>query len=328
MPNTASTEVIAEALTHENVEVTLGQGALLPTKKVRLRKEGLDLRYAELGDPTKPAVILLHGVPESLQGWYAAAPLFAESFRVLAFDWPGFGGSASFASAKDYASRRFAEVVIDFMDSLGIRRASLVATDIALLPALLVGLQHPSRVDRLAVMDGIPFPRPQHSSWELRSFAKKGSILGRALVNWFPRISAQIGYQKGFYRGHKIPDEVRREFLSDGKKRSNQDAFLSYFQNFRTEQEYFEERAENLRTEVLVLWGKYDRFIDNQLGREIAEELPNAGLELIDKAGHYLHMDRPKELVRVVSNFLQNGLTTKQKLAPQNQVTALSVLSR
>ena len=99
---------------------------------------------------------------------------------------------------KDYTSLRFAEVIVDFMDSLHIRQASLVATDIALLPSLLVGLEHPSRVSKLAVMDGIPFPRPQHSSWELKSFAKKGSILGKALVRWFPRVTAQISYLKGF----------------------------------------------------------------------------------------------------------------------------------
>ncbi len=280
------------------------QNRLLVTKTVRLRKEGLNVRYAELGDPTNPPVLLLHGVPENLQAWYAVAPLLAEKHHVLALDWPGFGGSDPFPSSEDYTSRRFAEVIVDFMDSLHIRQASLVATDIALLPSLLVGLEHPSRVSKLAVMDGIPFPRPQHSSWELKSFAKKGSILGKALVRWFPRITAQILYLKGFYRGHSIPAEVRREFLADGVSKRTQEAFLSYFQNFRVGQEYFEPRAHELQTPVLVVWGKYDRFISSKLGHEIAEKLPNAKLEVIDKSSHYVHMDKSQELVQVVSTFL------------------------
>ncbi len=140
---------------------------LLATKTLRLEKEDLNVRYAELGDPANPTVLLLHGVPENLQAWYTVAPLLAEKYHVLAVDWPGFGGSDPLRSPEDYTSRRFAEVVVDFMDSLHIRQANLVATDIALLPALLVGLEHPSRVSKLAVMDGIPFPRPQYSSWEL-----------------------------------------------------------------------------------------------------------------------------------------------------------------
>jgi len=193
------------------------------------------------------------------------------------------------------------------MDSLDIRQANLVATDIALLPTLLVGLEHPDRVSKLTVMDGIPFPRPQYSSWELKSFAKKGSILGKALVNWFPRITALVSYYKGFYRGHSIPVEVRQEFATNGASKSNQEAFLSYFQNFRIGQEYFEPRAHDLQTPVLVVWGKYDRFISSKLGVEIAEKLPNAQLEVIDKSGHYVHMDKPQELVQAVTRFLDEA---------------------
>jgi pimeloyl-ACP methyl ester carboxylesterase len=285
-------------------ETIVRDNHLLNTRIVRLQKEGINVRYAKLGDPANPALILLHGVPENLQAWYAVAPLLAQNYHVLALDWPGFGGSDPLASSDNYTSRRFAEVIVDFMDSLDICKANLVATDIALLPALLVGLEQPNRVLKLAVMDGIPFPRPQYSSWELKSFAKKGSILGKALVQWFPGISSQIARLKGFYRGNSIPIEVRQEFSADGVSKSNQQAFLSYFQNFQTSQEYFETRAHELQTPVLVVWGKYDRFINSKLGNEIVEKLPNANLKIIDKAGHYVHMDKPQELVQAVTKFL------------------------
>lgn len=280
---------------------------LLETQHVRLKRGGLRVRYAELGDPEKATVLLLHGVPENLQAWYAVAPLLAEVYHVVALDWPGFGGSDPFPSADDYTSSRFADVVVDFMDALQIEKASLVATDIGLLPSLLVGLEHPSRISKLAVMDGIPFPRPQHSSWELRSFGKKGSLVANALVRWFPGVSAKITHVKGFYRGHSIPAEVRREFSRDGSRKATQDAFLSYFQNFRVGQEYFESRAAELEIPTLVVWGKYDRFISSKLGEEIAETLSNARLEIIDKAGHYVHMDKPEALAHAVTNFLADG---------------------
>lgn len=280
------------------------ESRLLVTKNVRLNTEGLNVRYAELGDPTNPPLLLLHGVPENLQAWYAVAPLLASKYHVLAIDWPGFGGSDPLGSSQDYNSHRFAEVIVDFMDTLAVPQANLVATDISLLPALIVGLKYPDRVSRLVVMDGIPFPRPQYTSWELRSFARKGSILGRALVSWFPRVAAQVAYFKGFYRGHSIPIEVRREFADDGASKSNQKAFLSYFQNFRSGQEYFEPRAHEIHTPVLVVWGKYDRFISSRLGYEIADRLPNARLKLIDKSGHYVHMDKPQELAQAVITFL------------------------
>jgi pimeloyl-ACP methyl ester carboxylesterase len=302
-PKQVSRQSDSHAKKNNQDETRLARNRLLVTKTVRLKTQDINIRYAELGDPANPTVVLLHGVPENLQAWYAVAPLLAKNYHVLAIDWPGFGGSDPLPTTSDYTSRRFADVIVDFLDSLDISQANLVATDIALLPALLVGLKYPSRVSKLAVMDGIPFPRPQYSSWELKSFAKKGSILGKALVNWFPRISAKIARVKGFYRGHSIPREIQNEFASDGVNKSNQEAFLSYFQNFRVEQEYFERRAHELETPVLVVWGKYDRFINVKLAYEIVEKLTNARLEVIDNAGHYVHMDKPQELARLVIGF-------------------------
>ena len=40
------------------------------------------------------------------------------------------------------------------------------------------------------------------------------------------------------------------------------------------------------------------------LAHEIVEKLPNARLEIIDKSGHYVHMDKPEELVELVTTFL------------------------
>ena len=54
--------------------------------------------------------------------------------------------------------------------------------------------------------------------------------------------------------------------------------------------------------------GKYDRFISSKLGYEIVEKLPNARLEVIDKSGHYVHMDTPHELVEVVTRFIGDGV--------------------
>ncbi len=95
--------------------------------------------------------------------------------------------------------------------------------------------------------------------------------------------------------------------MADGMRKTNQEAFLSYFQNFRTGQEYFEAHAHELQTPVLVVWGKYDRFISVKLAYEIAEKLPNARLEVIEKSGHYVHMDKPRELVQVVTKFLDEA---------------------
>jgi len=78
---------------------------LLVTQTVTLNKNNIIIRYAELGDKSKPTIILLHGVPENLHAWYAVAPMLSNNYHVLALDWPGFGGSEPLDSFEAYNSQ-------------------------------------------------------------------------------------------------------------------------------------------------------------------------------------------------------------------------------
>ena len=287
---------------------------LLITKNVRIQKFGINIRYAELGHSGNPKILLLHGVPENLQTWYAIAPILAEEYHVLAIDWPGFGGSDPLENRDNHNNRIFAEVGMDFLDTLQIEKSHIMATDIGLSPALIMGLEHPGRIERLIVMDGIPFPTSAYSSWELRSFARKNSIRAKALIKWFPKISALIAYNKGFFKGSNIPAEIQAEFLADGYNKSTQEAFLAYFQNNASGQAYLESRIHEIQQPVLVVWGRHDRFINVKLGELLTEHLPNARLEIIEDSGHFVHMDTPEKLLEVSRSFLKETEYLDQKV--------------
>ncbi len=278
---------------------------LLSTNKVHIQEFGINIRYAELGDTANPTILLLHGVPENLQTWYDVAPELAKDYHILAIDWPGFGGSDPLENKDDHNNRVFSKVGMDFLNTLGIDHAHIMATDIGLSPALIMGLDNPERIERLIVMDGIPFPTSAYSSWELKSFASKNSIRAKALIKWFPKISALIAYNKGFYKGSNIPKEIRAEFLADGYNQNTQDAFLAYFQSNVPGQEYLDNKIHEIHQPVLVVWGRHDRFINVKLGEILAERLPNARLEIIEDAGHFVQMDKPKELLEVSKSFLR-----------------------
>lgn len=283
------------------------QSKLLSTKKVRVKKFGLNIRYAELGERENPTVILLHGVPENLQTWYDVAPSLAKDYHVLAIDFPGFGGSETFKNQKDHNPRNFAAIAMDFLNTLQIEHAHIMATDIGLSPALIMGVENPNRIEKIIVMDGIPFPTTAYSSWEVRSFGRPDSIRAKALVKWFPKISAQIAYKKGFYKGSNIPNEVQEEFLADGYNKITQNAFLSYFQNNAPGQAYLESRIHEVQQAVLVIWGRHDRFINVKLGELLTKKLPNAQLKIIEDSGHFVQMDKPESLLKHSVKFLKES---------------------
>ncbi|MFI1961153.1 SDR family oxidoreductase [Streptomyces althioticus] len=60
-----------------------------------VRTGGVELCVAELGDPERPAVVLVHGYPDSKEVWSRVAPRLAERFHVMVYDVRGHGGSTA-----------------------------------------------------------------------------------------------------------------------------------------------------------------------------------------------------------------------------------------
>ncbi|GHF12211.1 short chain dehydrogenase [Streptomyces werraensis] len=60
-----------------------------------VRTGGVELSVAELGDPERPAVVLVHGYPDSKEVWSRVAPRLAERFHVVAYDVRGHGWSTA-----------------------------------------------------------------------------------------------------------------------------------------------------------------------------------------------------------------------------------------
>ena len=106
-----------------------------------------------------PAVLLLHGFPQTHLMWRAVAPLLARRFTVICADLRGYGRSGCPASGPDhapYAKRAMAKDMVSVMGKLGFPRFSVAGHDRGGRVAYRLALDHPNRVERLAVLDILP----------------------------------------------------------------------------------------------------------------------------------------------------------------------------
>jgi len=122
----------------------------LPTSRGNLR--------AMIGG-TGPPVLLMHGYPQTHLMWHAVAPLLAESHTVVATDLAGYGDSLRPAPAPDHqphSKRAMALDQVAAMTHLGFDRFAVVGHDRGGRVAYRMTLDHPDRVERLAVLDIVP----------------------------------------------------------------------------------------------------------------------------------------------------------------------------
>ncbi len=273
--------------------------ALLPTQTLPVRGHALRYHVQGEGEP----LLLLHGFPETLQAWSGHAETFAKRFRVHAFDWPGLGGSDA-PRGFDYSHEGYATLIEDVMDTLGIASAHLVATDIAVPPALFVALRKPGRVERLVVFDGPVFHRPRLNSWEVR--ALRVPLLGELLVHGIPRTMTWVAFQRGFHGPPRISKDQYEDYQAQARRQRTREVTLALF---RGDTRFFlalEREIHALQTPMLILWGEDDVFIRVQMALLLKAACPHARLEVVPQCGHFLHEEAPEYFQEQVMGFLSH----------------------
>ena len=119
---------------------------------VRVAGGAVCLRRAGNG----PAVLLLHGFPETSLAWRKVAPALATQFTVIAADLPGYGDSTlspeAFESGR-VSKRTMSGVLADAMQVLGFAQFAVVGHDRGARVAYRLVLDYPDRIRALAVLD-------------------------------------------------------------------------------------------------------------------------------------------------------------------------------
>jgi haloacetate dehalogenase len=129
--------------------------------------EGFELSFVDTGEATirvrhggsGPPLLLLHGHPQTHAMWNLVAPRLAEDFTVVAPDLRGYGESSKPPTTPDhepYSKRAMARDQVEVMGQLGFERFGVAGHDRGGRCAYRLALDHPERVEKLAVLDIVP----------------------------------------------------------------------------------------------------------------------------------------------------------------------------
>ena len=119
--------------------------------------DGTRLAVRVTGDG--PPLVLLHGFPQNHRCWAPVLPRLAARFTCILPDLRGYGDSAApadDAGHETYSKRRMAGDVVAVLDALGVGRAHVAGHDRGARVAYRFALDHPGRLDRLAILEVIP----------------------------------------------------------------------------------------------------------------------------------------------------------------------------
>ena len=262
-----------------------------------------------------PAVLLLHGYPETHVMWHKVAPALAREYTVVCADLRGYGDSSKPRGLRDhanYSKRAMAQDMAEVMTALGHRTFHLVGHDRGGRVAHRLARDHGHRVRSLAVLDISP---------TLRVFENTDMALARAFYHWFfliqpaPMPERMIGSMRRDYLLGRIgrgpgglgdfPKPVQREYLRCFDARGIHGSCEDYRAAATIDLVHDRKSLKKkLAMPVLALWARhspvgtmFDCLAD---WRAVAKDVRGRALD----CGHFLPEERPREVLRELRRFL------------------------
>ncbi|HEY6911958.1 MAG TPA: alpha/beta hydrolase [Myxococcales bacterium] len=271
---------------------------------VHVQAGAVRLHCAAMGPRDGPLVVLLHGFPECWVTWRNQLPaLAAAGFRAVAPDMRGYGGSEKPRGVEQYRIEKLAQDAADLIPALGREQADLVGHDWGGAVAWRVAMWHPARVRKLVILNS---PHPQQLSRAMRTLRqlRKSWYIFFFQLPWLPERLLTPGRLQYLFRRFT----ARKGAYEQAEIAANIDAVrepegpLNYY---RAALRYVPRRWEPVRARTLVIWGERDPFLGDELARPDARWVPDARVERIASASHFVQADAPDEVSRLLVEFLR-----------------------
>lgn len=272
----------------------------------RITVNGIQVNVAVAG--SGPAVLLLHGFPHTWRLWSEIIGPLSEHHRVIAPDLRGFGDSTR--AAEGYDASTLASDVESLLDALGEPSAAVVAIDAGTPVAFLLALRRPDLVRRLVLMESLLGSLPGAEDflaggppWWFGFHSVPG--LGETVL-----IGHEAEYVDWFLAsgtlGRGVAPEIRDAFVDAYTGGEALRCAFSYYRAMPVSARQIGDAVAARRLTVPTMTiGAHPvgRALEGQL-RPVTDDLT---AHLLPDCGHIIPLDKPGELLRLLTPFLADG---------------------
>jgi pimeloyl-ACP methyl ester carboxylesterase len=285
---------------------------------------GVTLNVAEAGQQDGPALILLHGFPESHRTWRGLVPLLEDRYRLIMPDQRGFAGSDAPQDPAEYSTDKIVADLFALVDRLGLDDFTLVGHDWGGAVSWAASLRNDPRLKRLVIVNA---PHPvifqksliedadqRAASQYITAFRAPGFEQAVEVMGW------DTFFEKGF-SGHvdlaSIPPEEKAEYIAEWSQPGVFKAMLNWYRGSALVvpppgvtvplPDFLLRAFPKVQVPTLMVWGMRDKaLLPLQLDGldALVEDLT---IERIADAGHFLPWEKPEALAAPLRSFLERA---------------------
>lgn len=263
--------------------------------------DGVKLRYIEAG--SGPNLVLLHTLRTQIDIFHKTVLKLSETFRVYALDYPGHGYSEILET--DYTPQFFTDSVEKFLQAREIEHATIAGVSIGASIALMLAARRNPRVDRVVAINPYDY---------LGGGVGRGNLVAKAVVTMFKLpifgpvamlLNNRMIERKVLEGGVANPRAMSKDFLNDvflvGTRKGYSRAFLNLVSHFDKWNDIKNDYPK-INVPVLVVYGDEDWAYEWERN-QTTELIPSARVETVSAGGHFLPIDQPDQVIRLIRDF-------------------------
>jgi pimeloyl-ACP methyl ester carboxylesterase len=275
--------------------------------------DGLKIAYREAGDPSKPTVLLLHGFPTSSHMFRNLIPQLAETYHVIAPDFPGYGASdMPDAASYEYSFSNTAAIITRLLDMKQVDDYAVYLMDYGAPVGFRMFAENPERVSGFIIQNGNAYEEGLGEFWDpLKAFwADPSAANGDQLRGFLGMDATKWQFTHGTQNPEAInPDNFWHvQYLLD--RPGNQEVQLEMFLDYGTNvAEYPKWQAlfREHQTPTLLMWGENDYIFPTDGAHPYKRDLVNLEFHLLD-TGHFALEEYGDEIADHMIDFLNRNI--------------------
>jgi pimeloyl-ACP methyl ester carboxylesterase len=268
-----------------------------------VRIKGHTIFYIVKGEG-KP-LLLIHGYGAGMWVWEQQVEVLSRSHKVYALDLIGHGFSDR--PKIDYTAETYIHFVRNFMDGVGIEKATLIGNSMGGGIAWAMAISFPERVNQLVLIDCVPpdvLNQVRNDSFKTLVALKGIPLLPYLVIGGRSKKSIKWILQECVSDIQRItPEMVNRQYQLSRIKGTTWVLYSTL--NHAEEAIRLKDSFSLIHQPTLLIWGEDDLIFPPSVGERLHQAIRGSVFQVIKGSGHIPMWETPEEVNRVILGFLQ-----------------------
>lgn len=261
-------------------------------------KDNQNIYYEIRGNQhSNKSIVFLNGLSQATPAWVFMTPTFEKEYKIILMDFIFQGQSDKSGNWKNFDEH--ANDLWQLIQFLELKNPNIAGISYGSLVAQHYALNYPDWLGKLVLMATFAHKTEQFKAIEL-SWKRSCQTGGYSMLLdvMLPFVLGSNYFENPF---------ISIEALKESRQGINQDpeALLKLMKATEERPDY-RQKIKRIKAKTLVIQGEFDILVRMEMARDVALNIPDCNLEVINGVGHTLNLEAPKKTAELIFNFLEN----------------------